>query len=138
MAEKRQNFSTGSHFEEAYSYSRAVRVGDMVFVSGTVGLDYETRTIPEDPVEQFHQAIANITRALEMAGARVSDIVQLMVFVTDADVMEAIGPAIGETFRDVRPTNTTVTVDFPFPGIKLELQVTGTPAHPPYTRPCFE
>ncbi len=122
--DKRQNFSTGSHFEEAVGYSRAVRVGEQVFVSGTVGLDYETRTIPADPVAQFNNAIATIERSLAMAGASLGDVVTLVTYVTGADVMEAIIPELKRVFGDIRPTNTALVVAFPFPDIKLELQVT--------------
>lgn len=122
MAQKRQNFSTGSHFEKRFGYSRAVRVGDQIFVAGTVGLDYATGLIPEDPCAQFDQAIANIERALKMAGAELADVVQITLYVTGADVMEAIGPSLAATFGPIGPTNTALAVAFPFEGIKLEIQ----------------
>lgn len=121
---KRENFSTGSHFEKSFGYSRAVRVGEQVFVSGTVGLDYETGRIPDDPVDQFRQSVANITRALEMAGAKLADVVQITTYVTGPEVMTAIGPALSETFGPIGPTNTALVVAFPFEGIKLEIQAT--------------
>lgn len=122
MAPLRQNFSTGSHFEKRFGYSRAVRVGDQVFVAGTVGLNYETGQIPPDPVDQFHQSVANIERALKMADAGLADVVQITLYVTGADVMEAIGPALAATFGPIGPTNTALAVAFPFPDIKLEIQ----------------
>ncbi|MEM6761851.1 MAG: Rid family hydrolase [Pseudomonadota bacterium] len=124
MAEKRQNFSTGSNFEKSFGYSRVVKVGEQVFVSGTVGLNYETGAISDDPVEQFEQSVANIRRALEMAGTRLEDVVQLVTYVTEPEVMQVIGPSLKDTFGAILPTNTALVVGFPFPGIKLELQVT--------------
>jgi len=121
--DKRQNFSTGSHFEEAFGYSRVVRVGPQIFVAGTVGLDYETRLIPPDPVAQFRNAVATIERSLKMADAALADVVTLVTYVTGSDVMEAIGPELKRTFGEIRPTNTALVVAFPFPDIKLELQV---------------
>jgi len=123
MAPRRQNFSTGSHFEERFGYSRAVRVGDQIFVSCTVGLDYATGLIPEDPSDQFDQAVANIERALGMAGATLADVVQINLYVTGSEVMEAIGPRLKATFGPIGPTNTALAVAFPFEGIKLEIQV---------------
>ena len=122
MAQKRQNFSTGSHFERTYGYSRAVRVGDTIHVAGTVGLDYETGRIPEDPVDQFHQIVRNIRRALDMAGGRLEDVVEIVLYMTGPEVMEAIGPALADTFGRIGPTNTALVVAFPFPDIKLEIK----------------
>jgi enamine deaminase RidA (YjgF/YER057c/UK114 family) len=61
---KRRNISSGSRFEELYGHSRAVVAGEMVFVSGTVGFDYETHTVSDDPAEQTHQTFRNIQRAI--------------------------------------------------------------------------
>ncbi|MEM8551283.1 MAG: Rid family hydrolase [Pseudomonadota bacterium] len=123
MSAKRENLSTGSHFEKTYGYSRAVKVGEQVFVSGTVGLNYDTGVMPEDPVEQFKQSVANIERALGMAGAKLAEVVTLTVYISDPAIMQLIGPSLSQTFGPVGPTNTAVVVGFPVPEIKIELQV---------------
>ncbi|MEM0908018.1 MAG: Rid family hydrolase [Pseudomonadota bacterium] len=124
MSSRRENFSTGSHFEKTFGYSRAVKVGETVYLSGTVGLNYETGTFPADPVDQFHQAISNIKLGLGMAGARLEEVVEIVVYVVSPNTMTAIGPALGETFGNIRPTNTALVVGFPFPEIQLEIKVT--------------
>lgn len=119
----RQNISTGSHFEKSYGYSRAVRVGDTVYIAGTVGLDLATGTIPSDPAEQFRHAIHNITLGLTEAGATLADVVQLTTYVSAPAIFtDIVGPLLGETFGGIRPTNTALVVSFPWPGIDLEIQ----------------
>ncbi len=119
----RQNIIFGSPFEEAYGYARAVKVGDTVYVSGTIGRDAETGALPEDPAAQYHNAIAIIARALREAGATLDDIVQLTVYSATAEVFtETVGPLLGETFGAIRPTNTALVVSFPWPGIAVEIQ----------------
>ncbi|MEM8853393.1 MAG: Rid family hydrolase [Pseudomonadota bacterium] len=124
MAHKRENFSTGSHFEHTYGYSRAVKVGETVYVSGTVGLNYDEGGIPTSATDQFDQIVANLTRGLAMAGARLEDVVQLVIYVTGADVFEEIGPSLKAAFGPIAPTSTAVVVAFPFPDIKLEISAT--------------
>ncbi|WP_420392788.1 Rid family hydrolase [Acuticoccus sp.] len=119
----RQNVSTGSRFEEAYGYSRAVRVGDTVYVAGTVGIDRASGRVPEDPAEQYDNAIDIITGALAEAGAGLADVVQLTVYVASAELFtEVVGPRLAATFGGIRPTNAALVVAFPWPEIKLEIQ----------------
>jgi enamine deaminase RidA (YjgF/YER057c/UK114 family) len=118
---KRKNISSGSSFEEAFGYSRAVKVGDTVFVSGTVGFNYETGACAENPVEQLHQIIRNIEPSLVEAGASLKDIVQITTYVTSAEVFSTIGPVLGEIFGDIRPTNAALVVQFPVPNVKVEI-----------------
>lgn len=120
----RTNVSTRSAFEERFGYCRAVRVGDTVFLSGTVGLDYDTGTIPDDPAAQFEQIVRNMTLGLKAGGASLSDMVQLTIYVTSSAVMEAIGPGLARVFGPVGPTNTTIVVAFPFDGVVVEIQGT--------------
>ena len=123
MSVRRINYASRSSFEEAYGYSRAVRVGDTVYVAGCTGYDYASGTISPDPIAQFDQVIANIEAALGQAGARLAEVVQLTLYVTGADVMEAIQPRLAETFGPIRPTNTALVVAFPVPDVKLEITV---------------
>ena len=121
---KRINISSGSTFEKDFGYSRAVRVGDTVFISGTVGFNYDTGSCDPDPVEQLHQIIRNIKPALEQAGSALRDIVQITTYVTSAEVFTAVGPVLGEIFGDILPTNAAVVVQFPVPNVKVEISAT--------------
>ena len=125
MTTKRQNISSGSSYEKAYGYSRAVKVNDTVYISGTVGFNYETGEISPDPVEQVHQIIRNIEPALEKAGAKLSDIVQISTYVTAPEVFtEQVGPELGKIFNNILPTNCALVVKFPVPGVVVEILAT--------------
>jgi 2-iminobutanoate/2-iminopropanoate deaminase len=118
---RRENISSGSSFEKAYGYSRAVKVGETVYVSGTVGIDYATGTCDPDPVVQLRQVIRNIEPALEQAGTSLRDVVQITTYVTSPEVFQAIGPVLGDIFRDILPTNAALVVQFPVPDVKVEI-----------------
>lgn len=118
---KRQNISSGSSFEAKFGYSRAVKVGEMVFVSGTVGMDYQTGKISPDPCEQLRQIIRNIEPALAKAGAALKDVVQITTYVTAPEIFQTIGPVLGEIFGNIRPTNAAIVVAFPVPDVNVEI-----------------
>ena len=118
---KRENFSSGSTFEKAFGYSRAVKVGETVYVSGTVGIDYVTGNCDPDPVVQLRQVIKNIEPSLTRAGASLKDVVQITTYVTSAEVFQTIGPALGEIFGGILPTNAALVVQFPVPNVKVEI-----------------
>lgn len=106
-----QRVSTGTEWEEQVGYSRAVRVGDVVRVSGTTATDDDGEVLGEDdPYAQARRALANVEGALADAGAGVEDVVRTRLYVTDADDWEAVGQAHGELFGDVRPASTLVEV----------------------------
>ncbi len=118
---KRENYSSGSSFEKAFGYSRAVKVGDTVYVSGTVGIDYATGFCDPDPVAQLRQVIKNIEPALAKTGASLKDVVQIQTYVTSSEVFQAIGPTLGEIFGGILPTNAALVVQFPVPNVKVEI-----------------
>jgi enamine deaminase RidA (YjgF/YER057c/UK114 family) len=107
----RQTVSSGTTWEEEVGYSRAIRVGDRVEVSGTTATDDEGEIVDVgDPYAQASQAIDNIESALDEAGASLADVVRTRMFVTDVDHYDAVGRAHGETFGEIRPATSMYEV----------------------------
>jgi enamine deaminase RidA (YjgF/YER057c/UK114 family) len=107
----RRNIASGTPWEPVVGYSRAVRVGPHVYVSGTTATD-ETGAVVGvgDAGAQMRQALHNLVAALERSGATVRDVVRTRIFVTDIEAWRAIGEAHGEVFGGVRPATSMVEV----------------------------
>lgn len=107
----RENFSSGTEWEEIVGYSRAVRVGDVIEVAGTTAVDQNGEVVGVgDAAAQTRFILQKIGRALNETGASLSDVVRTRIFVTDISQWEAIGRVHGEFFRAVRPVATMVEV----------------------------
>lgn len=107
----RQLFATKTEWEPFVGYSRAVRVGDHVFVSGTTATNESGALVaPGDAYGQTIQVLENLKRALERAGASLGDVVRTRMFVTDISLWKEYGRAHGEYFRDIRPVTSMLEV----------------------------
>jgi reactive intermediate/imine deaminase len=122
---KRENFSTNTKWEPIVGYSRAVKVGNMIFVTGTTATDERGAVVGlNDAYAQTKQALGNIERVLQRAGATMKDVVRTRIFVTDISQWENIGKAHAEYFRDILPATTMVEISrLIMPEMLVEIEV---------------
>lgn len=122
----RMNVQSGGKWENIVGYSRAVRVGDLVEVAGTVAVDEQGNVVgAHDPYEQTKFILTKIERALHAVGAKFENVVRTRMYVTDMKHWEAVGRAHGELFREIRPVTTMVQVSALItPGLLVEVEAT--------------
>lgn len=107
----RVNYSSGAKWEEIVGYSRAVKAGNIIEVTGTVSVDENSNLVGgNDAYEQTKFIIQKIESILKKAGATLNDVVRTRMFVTDISRWEEYGKAHGEFFKDIRPCTTMVEV----------------------------
>jgi len=124
MKVARKLISSGSAFEAKIGYSRAVVVGDWIFVSGTTGFDYATMSIADDPVAQTEQCLKNIEDALREAGSSLKDVVRVTYVLPDGSEFERCWPVLRKHFGDVRPAAMMISAGLADPRMKIEIEVT--------------
>jgi enamine deaminase RidA (YjgF/YER057c/UK114 family) len=120
----RKLISSGSPFEAAIGYSRAVVAGDWIFVSGTTGFDYKTMQISPDVREQTEQALRNIAHALAEAGSSLADVVRVRYIFPDPADFEPCWPILKRHFGGVRPAATMISAKLADARMKVEIEVT--------------
>jgi len=115
--------SSGSTFEREIGYSRAVRVGELVFVSGTTGFDYATMTIADGIEAQTRQCLKNLDAALRQAGSSMRDVVRVRYLLPTAAEFQAAWPALREAFGEIRPAATMQECGLADPRMRIEIEV---------------
>lgn len=120
----RRLISSGSTFEQQIGYSRAIVVGDWVFVSGTTGFDYSSMSIAEGLLEQTEQCLKNISAALQQAGSSLADVVRVTYIVPNGTEFPECWPVLRKYFGDVRPAATMISAGLADPRMRIEIEVT--------------
>ncbi len=126
----RRLISTGSPFEEAIGYSRAVVADGWVFVAGTTGYDYSTMTMPDTVEAQCRNTLDTIRRALAGAGAGMNDVVRVRYILADRADWPACWPITSEAFATARPAATMIVAGLQEPEMKIEIEVTARISEP--------
>jgi enamine deaminase RidA (YjgF/YER057c/UK114 family) len=123
---QRTNYSSGAKWEEIVGYSRAVRIGNIVEVTGTVAVDDEGHVVGNNnPYEQTKFVIEKIEKVLQKAGASLKHVVRTRMFVTDISRWEEYGKAHGESFRDIKPCTSMIQISALIdPAFLIEIEAT--------------
>jgi len=123
---KRQNFSSGARWEDIVGYSRAVRVGNIIEVTGTVAVDENNQLVGKNNAYvQTQYILKKIEKVLQQAGASLEDVVRTRMFVTDITLWEEYGRAHGEVFSKIKPCTSMIEVSSLIePDFLIEIEAT--------------
>jgi enamine deaminase RidA (YjgF/YER057c/UK114 family) len=123
---KRQNFSSGARWEDIVGYSRAVRVGNIIEVTGTVAVDENNQLVGKNNAYvQTQYILKKIEKVLQQAGASLEDVVRTRMFVTDITLWEEYGRAHGEVFNKIKPCTSMIEVSSLIePDFLIEIEAT--------------
>jgi enamine deaminase RidA (YjgF/YER057c/UK114 family) len=119
----RQRISSGAAFEQRVGYSRAIKLGDRVWVSGTAPIMPGDADPPDGAYEQAQVCLGIIARALDEAGATLDDVVRTRIYVTSAEDIDEVGRAHGEAFATARPATTGIVTGLLDPRWRVEIEV---------------
>jgi enamine deaminase RidA (YjgF/YER057c/UK114 family) len=119
---ERRAVSSGTSWEEKYGYSRAVRVGDHIYVSGTTATGPEGVVAKGDPAGQARYALDKIEKAIRDLGGTREDVVRTRIFVARMEDWEAVARVHGERFGEIRPANTLVRAELVGPDYLVEIE----------------
>ena len=122
---ERKNISSGTKWESAVGYSRAVRIGSNVWVAGTTAVDDQGNVVGDSNSEaQAAFIFGKIDRALRQAGATMADVVRTRMYITDASYQDGVGRAHSAVFSDIRPTATMIVISgLADPRLLVEIEV---------------
>lgn len=122
----RTNYSSGAKWEDIVGYSRAVRIGNIIEVTGTVAVDDDGEVVGrDDPYEQSRFVIRKIEKVLQRAGASLKDVIRTRMFVTDISKWEEHGKAHGEFFKEIKPCTSMIEVSALIdPAFLVEIEAT--------------
>ncbi|WP_134724940.1 RidA family protein [Paracoccus luteus] len=119
-----RRIATGSPFEAAFGYSRAIVKGNWCFVSGTTGYDYATMSMPPDAAAQARNCFATIAGVLEEAGFAMGDIVRVQYTLSDRAWIDEVAPVLADVLAEVRPAATMVIARLIRDEMLIEVEVT--------------
>ena len=119
-----KQISTGSPFEAALGYSRAVVKGGWCFVSGVTGFDYATMVMPDTAAAQTSACFDTISEVLKQAGFEMADVVRVQYTLVDAALVDEIAPVLHRLLGVIRPAATVVIAGLIRPEMKIEIEVT--------------
>lgn len=120
----RRLITSGSSFEAAIGYSRAVVQDGWVFVSGTTGYDYATMTLPPAVEDQCRNALATVARVLEEAGSGMDHVVRVTYILPDRDDFPKLWPQLSAAFARARPAATMIRAELMEPAMRFEIEIT--------------
>lgn len=120
----RQRIYSGMKYEKVLGYSRAFADGDMIYVSGTLGLDYATHGLPAGAAAQAERCVEIVRDALDQLDAELADVLRMVIYVPDRADIDIVSETLGRHFRGIDPVSTLVCAPLSMAEAKVELEIT--------------